>query len=350
MFRYAFGECEGARNAVRCFAAVLLLGCCVPAMAQTGLDAGRPTRGFDVVVRPSATGQERKTIPDLWVLEVHLKSLRLVRLNLPQGTKGTVEPRLVWYLVFKAVHRPFPAVEDASDTAPVNTFDPPPTPPLFAPEALLVTRDQGPQRVYRDRVVPGARALIEQRERQKLKTTVELVGPLPPPASDDDAAAEALYGVFMWQDVDPEADYFTIYLQGFSNGYKYVRGPVSYADLARMVQAGELRSTDEAWDGKGEWRLLADVGDLFDPLGNPPEDVDAANWFFTVTPDRFGDEPPVVWRKVLKIDFWRPGDRFELKESEFRLQGTPQWIYRPVGVLKSAAKTQAEASAAGGGK
>ncbi len=280
-----------------------------------------------------------------------MKSLRLVRLNLPDAQSSKLQPRLVWYLVFKAVHRPFPPIQDTTDTVPVNQFDPPPTPPLFAPEALLVTRDNGPQRTYLDRIVPGARPLIEQRERQKLKTAVELVGPLPPSASEG-GDENALYGVFMWQDVDPRADYFTIYLQGFSNGYKYVRGPVSYADLAALVEQGELRSTDEAWDGKGDWRLLADVGDLFDPLGEPPDDVDSAKWFYTVTPDRFGDTPPVIWRKVLKLDFWRPGDEFELREREFRLQGTPQWIYRPVSVPKAAsapsAAPPANAGSAGG--
>jgi len=88
----------------------------------------------------------------------------------------------------------------------------------------------------------------------------------------------------MWQGVDATTDFFTIYMTGFSNGYIVRKGP----------------------DGK-----------------------------------------PLAWRRTIEQQFWRPGDRFDEREYEFRrrrrpkseakskgektpqVDDGPRWIYRP---------------------
>ena len=69
----------------------------------------------------------------------------------------------------------------------------------------------------------------------------------------------------MFRGIDPKTDYFTVYMSGFSNGYKLGPGP---------------------------------------------------------------NDSQVVKRKTLVQRYWRPGDQFDEEEVEFRVKGDPFWIYR----------------------
>ena len=75
-----------------------------------------------------------------------------------------------------------------------------------------------------------------------------------------------IYGVATWRNIDPETDFFSVTLRGFSNGYEIRPGP---------------------------------------------------------------DGNPVVWRKSIVQKFTRRGDRFDPTQREFALDGEPQWVYLP---------------------
>src|SRR5688572_4130212 len=64
------------------------------------------TRGFDQVAKVYATGEERNRQRDLWVLEVHMKPVRLIWLDATDPISGETKRVPVCYLAYKAVNRP----------------------------------------------------------------------------------------------------------------------------------------------------------------------------------------------------------------------------------------------------
>ena len=87
---------------------------------------------------------------------------------------------------------------------------------------------------------------------------------------------ETVWGVATWQDVDPNNVWFSVYVEGLTNAYKFADDPAKYA----------------AYQGH-------------------------RNGLFRE-----------IRTKVLKLNFWRPGDEFTVKESQVRtgvpeLQGGP---------------------------
>lgn len=213
--------------------------------------------GIETVVPPLLTGEEQSAQPDIWALEVRYKPVRMIHVDLTDAKTGKSSKQLVWYLAYRAVVRTTSHLSD--DT--VGTAER----PVFVPELTLVAEDGGKPQPYSDRVIPEAQAAINRRERHNYRNSVEIVGPLPPITPESVRALKSLDGVATWTGVDPDTDYFTVYLTGFSNGYKINKGP---------------------------------------------------------------DGQQIVLRRTLMQKFWRPSDRFDQNQDEIRLKDDPQWIYR----------------------
>lgn len=244
-------------------ALLVLAANCLSAFAQND-------RGFSAKARAVATGEELSLQPGIWICEVTFKPVRLVWADLTDPKTGEKSRELVWYLCYKAINRPLVDEKDTSDVTPMNDDDPPPSEPMFVPEFTLVSEDDGEQKVYHDVVLPEAQAVILKREQRRagdprLKNSVEVIGPIPAATAVESPSNGTIWGVAMFRGVDPEIDRFSIYMTGFSNGFKVVKGP---------------------------------EGDL-------------------------------VLRRTIKQEYWRPGDRFAQHETEFRLKGEPVWSYRP---------------------
>jgi hypothetical protein len=114
--------------------------------------------GFKNKAPGQASGNERQSQTNLWVLEVHFKSLRIVRVKLPDAKSD--EPEVILYLVYKVINRGIDEAKPESDETPVNQFDPEVTPPLFVPELTLVTNDNGVQKIYDDSLIPLAQKTV----------------------------------------------------------------------------------------------------------------------------------------------------------------------------------------------
>jgi len=234
------------------------------------------TRGYVRVVEVLATGEERNRQRDLWVLEVHLKQMRMVAVDITTNAKTNEKKReLVWYLAYKMVNRPISGQQDETDTRPANELDPIPQKPKFIPEFTLVTYDNPkteiPDKVYMDEVLPEAVAAINKIEARRpsdplLKDTVSVIRDLPEPAAGDDENTDWIYGVATWRNVDPDTDFFKVIVAGVSNGYERRPGP-----------GGE----------------------------------------------------DLLWRKVLVQKFTRRGDRYDPSQIEFSFDGDPIWDYQP---------------------
>lgn len=297
--------------------------------------------GFKYVATPQTTGDERASQSNLWVLEVQYKSLRQIKVELPDPKTGKKRVENILYLLYRVVNRGLGEAKEETEGPSTNTFDPEVTPPLFIPEITLITQDENsPQKIYDDRLIPEAEKAIRLREQggktshlppgAVLKNSVKISGAIPKEAAPD-TPAEMHYGVAMWRGVDPTADRFTIMLSGFSNGYKLVRGPVTYQALMDRVKEGKLTFSDQIWDGKTTWKAASETYNLFDEKKPAPADPDANIWFYTTTYDRVTDdeEKPIIWRKTLIQRFWRPGDERNTQEKEYRVEGEPEWIYQP---------------------
>ena len=123
-------------------------------------------------------------------------------------------------------------------------------------------------------ILPEAQRAIERRERQKLKNSVEIVGPIPPsPMANGENDEHVYYGVAIWRAVNPQTDKFVVYMSGFSSAYQIRTGP----------------------DGES-----------------------------------------VVWRKTIVQEYDRPGDEFDETEVEISRSGDPEWVYRPEQPAKEA--------------
>lgn len=246
-------------------------------------------RGRTLYEKASAAHYER----EVWCLEFSFKPLRMLWVDVPQPT-GKVERKLIWYLVYAVRNTGegmAPTVEEqglpvaqASDVGPVR----------FVPQFLLQGHDQvagrSLYRAYVDRIIPAALEPIRRRETpgRKLLTSVEITKEPIPVSTEDDP--QQVWGVAMWEDLDPNIDFFSIYVRGLTNAYRW-------EDPEGVYQPG-------------------------DPVG---------------TGRRFAS-------KTLQLNFWRPGDRFLQHESEVRFGAAPgradlygdgvtegvayRWVYR----------------------
>jgi hypothetical protein len=174
----------------------------------------------------------------IWVLDFAFKPVRLRTVDTSKGR------RTVHYLYYRVVNHTG-------------------KPRTFVPQFSLVT-DTG-QRLE-EAVIPQAIPLVQAREDASipLRGAVDIMGIIPP--STKEGIDDAVYGVAVWDGVDPKADRFWIYVRGLSDGYQVV----------------------------------------------PPPD---------------GSKPAVRY-KTLKIEFIRRGDERDLNEREIQLQDPPyEWVY-----------------------
>lgn len=243
--------------ALRCLLGVVFL-----CSAASPVGAQSQPRYSEVKVEAIATGEEISGQPGLWVMEVYYKPLRMIAVDVTNPKTGKTEPQYVWYLPYRAINRPLASA--ATENLPVNDLDAPVLPSKFIPEFTLVTTD-GTPRVYHDQVIPEALAAIRKRERSQLASSVSAVADVPPPQPLNAENAQEISGVAMFTGIDPEADHFTLFMTGFSNGVKKTTAP---------------------------------------------------------------DGSTVVQHKTIEMKYWRPGDEFDLREPEIRPEGPPRWIYR----------------------
>jgi len=199
-------------------------------------------------VKPEANVQDSDDITSpnskIWVLDFKFKDPRLIKANVPgRGQK------ICWYLWYQVIN---------------YTKEP----QTFIPVFELVTHDRNT--VHNDQILPAVQEAIRQVEDPanilKIKNSVT-ISYEPIPVSRPEAAPKPVTGVAIWDDVDPDSNRYSIFVQGLSNG----------------------------------WTLT-------DPIAPDPD--------------------PVVRRKTLQLNFRRLGDRFNMRSEETRFVPPAQWMYR----------------------
>ena len=215
----------------------------------------------------------------IWALEFRFKPLSMIQLDLPQAD-GTVKSRTVLYLVYNVRNNgkhlnPSPIPDEAGR----NTFTVEPIDHSirFFPNFLLQCHDV--DRVYLDKVIPQAVAAIRQREdpNREFFNSVSISDVNIPISTE--LEDKSVWGIATWLDVDPRSDFFSIYVRGLTNAYRW------------QDPAGEFKPGDPPGTGR---RFLY---------------------------------------KTLQLNFWRPGDSLNPKESEFRY-GVPNKSQLPAGATE----------------
>jgi hypothetical protein len=191
----------------------------------------------------------RRTI---WGYEFSFKPLRMIDVDIPQP-EGRMKRKLIWYMVYRIRNlggHLAPAPTDARietakadenpklaeryqkiDVKKVNELNDVFPPPAFFPSFVLRCNQfdwdpsKGDAKEYLDKVIPSAMAAIEKREQierftgKPLFDSVTISGQKIPLSTEDED--NSVWGVAMWEDVDPRADFISIAVSGLTNANKY---------------------------------------------------------------------------------------------------------------------------------
>jgi hypothetical protein len=144
--------------------------------------------------------EAKKNVQDadsgIYVLDFRFRAPRLITVDIPGRGR-----RLCWYLWYQVIN---------------NTGEP----RTFIPDFELVTIDK--PHVYHDQVLPKVQEAIRRIEdptgHLDIKNSVTIAAE-PIPVSKKDAFPKTVTGVAIWDDVDPEANRYSIFVSGLSNGW-----------------------------------------------------------------------------------------------------------------------------------
>ena len=169
---------------------------------------------------------------NIWNLELAFKPLRMVYVDIPQPT-GKMQRKLIWYMVYRVRNlgghlNPVPAEDKTHKPEPVDEVlnigaSQPSNSVRFFPHFVLESTEVG--KAYLDRIIPAAIPVIQLREMRgaKLLNSVEIARVSIPVVPRD--GGPGVWGVVTWEDVDPEIDFFSIYVQGLTNAFRLEPSP-----------------------------------------------------------------------------------------------------------------------------
>ena len=207
----------------------------------------------------------RRTV---WTLDFQFKPLRTIHVDIPQPS-GKVQRKLIWYMVYRVRNtgeawRPSPENDGTYEIVEVDE------PVRFSPAFLLFSPEYTKE--YHDRVIPVAIPPIRRLEdsARPFLNSAEACREL--------AVGEEIWGIATWEDVDPRAKRFALYIFGLTNAYRWEDEVAAFEEGASV----------------DEYRRLL--------------------------------------QKALKLNFWRPGDGERDPERKIRY-GIPgevdyEWVYR----------------------
>lgn len=254
-------------------ATVLMLGAATSAQAQL-------PRGFDKTMAASVQTGELALQPDIWMMEVQFKPMRMVHVELPDPKTGEMRREQIWYLAWRSIVRNVD-LRDPDNTQPVNHLDKLPGPREFVPEFTLITYDdpdsEVPAQILHDEILPAAMVQLRRVERAPHRNSAQVIQDLPEATPADAEEPKWIYGAATWRGVDPKTDFFKVILGGFTNAYE--------------VQKAE-------------------------------------------------DGTQIISRKVILQRFARPGDQYDPSNYEFQFVGNPSWILQPDAAPPTSAKEE----------
>ena len=228
-----------------------------------------------------------KDIPfrrSVWMLDIKYKPMRMIWADIP-GPNARMLRKQIWYIVYQ-VTNPGQWYEPVEKDDPLNKLEAAggvagrlykleqhDKPVRFSPVFTLETHNTltkevpGFAKAAVEQYIPLALPAISAREdkNREFLTSEQM-------AQREIKPGETLWGVATWQDVDPNTVWFSVYLEGLTNTYKWTDDPAKYAAFRSGTSKTPYRE---------------------------------------------------ISTKVLKLNFWRPGDEFTVKETQVRV-GVPE--------------------------
>jgi len=199
--------------------------------------------------------------------------LRMIQVDIPQES-GKMQRKLIWYLVYRVRNTGVGLSPQEQEDRTFMAVEKSMGPLQFVPEFVLSSHDhdrtgQPVRKAYLDRILPAAIPAIERREMSgsQLLSSVQI--------SEQNLEVEGgrsiggVWGVAMWEDVDPQIDFFSVFVGGLTNAYQWQDSPESFQ------------------------------------LGDPP------------------GKGRKFQHKKLQLNFWRPGDDLAENEREIRYGSAP---------------------------
>jgi hypothetical protein len=158
---------------------------------------------------------------EIYSLEFSFKPLRHIYIDIPKPD-GRMQRKLVWYMVYRVRYRGGDLRPAADTVAGVQiykrlesvNYDS----RFFFPTFVLRDHLSGNQ--YVDQILPTARDKIRVREQisSTLHNSIEITKVKIPYSSD--SAAEGVWGVATWADVDPNLDFVSVEVFGLTNAFQ----------------------------------------------------------------------------------------------------------------------------------
>jgi hypothetical protein len=216
----------------------------------------------------------------VWMLEIKYKPVRMIYADIP-GPDGRMLRKQIWYIVYQVtnpgkVYQPVEKNDElnkldvAGKLYKLETVDKPVRfTPVFTLEThnLLAKEVPGFAKAAVEQYIPVVLPAIRAREdrNREFLTSQEM-------AQKEIRVGETVWGVATWQDIDPNNVWFSVYVEGLTNAYKWTDDAAKYAAFRNGT-------------GKAPFREIS--------------------------------------TKVLKLNFWRPGDEFNVGETQVRT-GVPE--------------------------
>jgi hypothetical protein len=229
---------------------LVLLLALVPALSLAVAQSVGPYNEREV--KPQTNVQDRD---DIWVLDFRFKDPRIITVDIPGRGK-----KVVWYLWYQVLN-----YETATNKEPHT----------FIPDFELVTHDI--PGVYHDQVLPKVQEAIRRVEDPTgyldIKNSVTItLNPIP--LSKRDAVPRPVTGVATWDDINPDANRFSIFVSGLSNGWsiddnKVVRRKTLQLNFRRIGDRYLMDSREIRFVPPAEWLYRASP--LTAPGGKPKE-------------------------------------------------------------------------------
>jgi hypothetical protein len=207
---------------------------------------------------------------EVWMLDFKYKPIRMIWADIP-GPDGRMRRKQIWYLVYEVTNsgQTYRSVEDDKLYKLVTEDKPVRFSPVFTLEVhnLLRKEVEGSAKAHVEQLIPIVIPNIRAREDKNREFLTSEQMPL-----KELKVGETAWGIATWQDIDPNNVWFSVYVEGLTNAYTFSDDPAKYAAFKKKA-------------------------------GNEP----------------FRE----IRSKVLKLNFWRPGDEFTVKETQVR-SGVPQ--------------------------
>jgi hypothetical protein len=224
---------------------------------------------------------------NVWNLEFAFKPMRMVHVDIPQPN-GRMQRKLIWYMVYRVRNlgghlTPVPIEDEhglrtytsqrANEVMNVGAAQPTASVRFF-PHFVLESRQV--RKAYLDTIIPVAIPVIEMREMRggKLYNSVEVSQVPIQTGSFDDDEENAVWGVATWMDVDPNIDFFSIYVQGLTNAFRTERTEDGQsAHRMKTLQLNFWRPGDSVYEHEGEIRYGIRA------VANREEQAHILNWY-----------------------------------------------------------------------